>query len=214
MYVPSNSPKYTCQKCRTKIPMDDLEAVFHEQVKAVLTSDEEIAALLDDANKTVREKTELLAVLEKEFEKLTRESDKLYDLYQSGMIDKAGFGKKYKPLSERRDQLENQLAELQAEVDILKISRLSQAHALDGAKDLHARWPTLAKEDKRQIVEAMVEKITIGDGEVEIALYYTPPPAGGTGNSAPPKGSFPSETSFQNHGKKATNGQGLQAATS
>lgn len=176
MYVPSNNPKYTCAKCRNKIPLEDLEAVFHSEVKSVLTSDDEITMLLESASRTVTEKLELLGVLEKEVGKLAQEIDKLYDLYQSGMIDKVGFGAKYKPLSERRDQLDNQLPALQAEIDILKISHLSQEVAIEDARDVHTRWPSLPQEEKRRIVEAIVEKIIIGDGEVDIVLYYTPSP--------------------------------------
>lgn len=198
MYVPSNNPKYTCSKCRTKIPLEDLEAIFHAEVKNVLTSDDEISMLLESASKTVLEKVELLTVLEKEASKLAQEIDKLYDLYQSEMIDKVGFGAKYKPLSERRDQLDNQLPALQAEIDILKISHLSQEVAIEEARDLHSRWPSLPHEEKRHIIEAIVEKIIIGDGEVEIVLYYTPT----------------SHPSSKNREHLATHAQGFMAATS
>jgi site-specific DNA recombinase len=217
MYVPSNSPKYTCKKCRNKIPLDDLEAVFHHQIKDFLFSDQEIAAQLEQANEVLKEKVELLAVLEKNAHKLAAEIDKLYDLYQSGMIDKSGFGTKYKPLAERRDQLDNQIPELQAEIDILKISHLSQEVAIEEARDLHTKWPKLPKEEKRRIVEAIVERITVGDGEVSIALYYTPPPPSieGGGGSSPNQGEEnPPYTSTGNRGILATKPQGFMAATS
>ncbi|MGK2957398.1 MAG: recombinase family protein [Acidimicrobiales bacterium] len=177
MYVPSNSPKYVCQKCRNKIPLDDLEAVFHEQIKHFLFSDDEIAIQLEKADGTIKEKSELLSVLEANAVKNAAEIDKLYDLYQSGMIDKSGFGAKYKPLAERREQFENQIPETQAEIDVLKISHLSQETVIEEARDLHSRWPTMSHEEKRWIVEAITERITIGDGEVEINLYYAPPPS-------------------------------------
>ena len=175
MYVPSNSPKYTCKPCRNKIPVDDLEAVFQEQIKNFLVSEKEIVNHLEQANTTLKEKVELLGVLEKESNKLNQEVDKLYDLYQSSMIDKHGFGLKYKPLSERREQLDEQIPKLQAEIDIMKISQLSQETAIEEARDLYSRWPSLPFEEKRRIVEAIVEKITIGNGEIEINLFYTPP---------------------------------------
>lgn len=162
----------------------------------------------------VKEKAELLQVLERESKKLGDESDKLYDLYQSNMIDKQGFGLKYRPLTERRDQLDNQIPELQAQIDILKIAHLSEEVAIEEARDLHSKWPTLSSDEKRRIVEAIVEKITIGDGEVLITLYYTPPPpvtpssTGGKGGTSPPT------TSSPNRGISATHPQGLHAATS
>jgi len=217
MYVPSNSLKYTCQKCRNKMPVDDLEAIFHEQIKNFLISDQEINTHLEQANEVVKEKSELLSVLEKEIIKLAQEIDKLYDLYQSSMIDKSGFGTKYKPLAERRDQLEEQIPELQAQIDILKISQLSQETAIEEARDVHSRWPTLSSEEKRRIVEAIVERITIGDGEIDITLFYAPPsslPDSDGGSQSSQGGNNPPYTSFGNRDKKATLDQGFMAASS
>lgn len=205
MYVPSNTPKYVCYDCRNKIPVVDLEGVFHEQIKNFFFSRAEIAYHLSQANAVIHEKEELLLVLDKEQKKLTGEMDKLYELYQGGAIDKAGFGRKYHPLAERQQQLEDEIPKAQAELDVLKISHLSQEEIIAGARDLYSRWPELPHEEKRRIVEAITDRIVIRGDEVEINLFYAPP------TSTPPIGTPPNPDSSSsppttplNGGRKAT----------
>lgn len=66
IYVPSNSPKYVCQKCRNKIPIVDLEGIFREELKSYCLSDNEIGAQLDDGTDTLKEKEQLLETSRKE----------------------------------------------------------------------------------------------------------------------------------------------------
>ena len=215
MYVPSNTPKYVCYGCRNKIPVEDLEAIFHQELRSFFFSNDEIAAHLEEMNGTIRTKEELLETLERERKKLTAEVDKLYDLYQSSMIDKQGFGTKYHPLSERQKQLDDEIPVVQAELDVLKIGHLSQEEIVVEARDLYSRWPTIPFEERRRIVETITERIVIGNGEVEISLFYAPPasPRGGVGLQPGGNGGSSSPSIPQNHGNIATNAQGFIAAT-
>src|SRR5206468_8923072 len=119
-------------------------------------------------------------------------------LYQAGQIDKYGFGAKYHPWAERQRQLDDEIPKVQAELDVLKIAQLSQEEIISEARDLYTRWPTLPAEEKRQIVETITERIVIGDGDVEIHLYYAPTVAGpGSGHSG---GTPPPPTSLNGGG--------------
>lgn len=189
MKVPSNTPKYVCPACRNKIPIIDLEAVFQEQLKQFFFSTDELERHLALADAELVEKERLVGVLKREREKLSLEVDRLYDLYQSGEIDKAGFGGKYRPVAERLKQLDEEIPRAQAEADVLRIGQLSRAEVIEGARDLYSRWPSLDENDKRRIVEMITERIVVGKGEVEIDLSYAPPnatPGFGSGNGTPP----------------------------
>jgi site-specific DNA recombinase len=216
MYVYTSSPgKYLCEACRNKIPIDDLEAVFHEQLKNFFFSRDEIAAHLEEASAAIREKGELLAARKTERATLQAEIDKLYALYQSDAIDAPGFGAKYHPLAERQGQLDDEVPAIEAELDLLKISELSTKEVISAAQDLYTRWPTLPFEERRKVVETITERITISDSEVEISLLYMPPmpPRGAGGNNGTPEGSGggtpPSSLPPGNRGKRATQGFGF-----
>jgi site-specific DNA recombinase len=182
MYVPSNTPKYVCKNCRNKIPVVDLEGVFHEQLKCISLAPEEIAKYLNEADQSLSHKQEVLDVLIKEQQRLVESMDRTYELYLAEQITTDGFGGRYKPIEERLKQPSDEIPKLQAEVDFLKIRYLSKDQVLSNARDLYSRWPQLPYEDRRQITHALTQKIVVGKGEIDIDLCYLPP----SGDPFPP----------------------------
>lgn len=174
MYVPSNTPKYVCYRCRNKIGVGDLEAVFHEQLREFFLSPDDIAKALGQADEEIKTKEEQLHALEAEIAKVRAEMDKVYHLYVTDEITAAGFGRTYKPLEARHKDMEEELPKLQGSVDFLRVQFLSRDELLAGAKGLYERWPSLSSEEKRGIIEAVVEDIRVGKEEVAIDLAYFP----------------------------------------
>jgi site-specific DNA recombinase len=175
MYVPSNTPKYVCKECRNKIPVVDLEGIFHEQLKSISLAPNEVAKYLHQADKTLAQKQEMLDLLTEEHQKITQSMDRTYELFLGKHLTADSFGSRYRPLEERQKQIDHELPRLQAEVDFLKISYLSKDEVLTNARNLYARWPQLAHEERRQITEALAQKIVVGKGEIDIELCYLPP---------------------------------------
>jgi site-specific DNA recombinase len=174
MYVWKNSPKYVCTTCRNKIPVVDLEAVFRDQLRHFLLSPEELSAHREAADVEMAECERLVASTQSELKKLEGEAERLYQLYLADGLSKEDFGRRHKPLSERRTQLEDELPRVQARLDVLRISTLSQAETIEEARDLTSRWDDLPLEDKRQIVEAITDRIVVGRDDVEIRLLHIP----------------------------------------
>ena len=174
MYVPSNSPKYTCYKCRNKITIEDLEGVFQHQLKNFFLSPSEVNTYLNRADEAIGEKEDLLRSLTEEQRGVSQEMEKVYRLYLEDQITPQGFGTRYKPLEERAGQIEEQLPEPQAEIDFLRIQYLSSDQILTEAQDLYSRWEDLSQEEKRKIVESITERIIVGESEVTIHLAYLP----------------------------------------
>jgi site-specific DNA recombinase len=174
MAVPSNTPKWVCPKCRTKIPIVDLEKVFAAQLQEFVISPEAIGQHLMEADLALEERRELLATLTREKEKLGLEMDKVYHLYIDDRISAEGFGTLYRPLEDRAHQLDQEIPRLQGEVDFMAIQHLSRDTIFEEARNLYTRWGDLPGEDRRTIVETIVEKITVGKEDVLLDLAYLP----------------------------------------
>jgi site-specific DNA recombinase len=175
MYVLSNYPnKYVCRKCRNKIPIPDLEDIYLNELKGFFMSPQEIEKYLHGAEDGIKEKVELLQILERDYQKLKQEMDDIFNLYRAKQITPEGFGKRYLPLEEKEKQLEDEVPKVQAEIDFLKINFLSSDEILSEGKGLFESWGQLEYEEKRKIVESMTESIIVGKDEVEVNLSYLP----------------------------------------
>jgi len=174
MYVRSSYLKYVCEGCRNKIPVDDLEAVYREQLRHFFISPDEVAAHSRAAAEAMQDKERLIESAEAELKRIETEDETAFQLYVQKAITQEEFSRRHGPLSERRTQLEDELPRLQATLDVLRIGALSREDAIEEVKSLTDRWNDLPTEEKRLMIETITDRIIIGTDEVEIALLHLP----------------------------------------
>ena len=174
MYVAANNPKYFCRKCRNKIPIVDLENITRNELKGFFGQPTRIAGHLQEADRNLADKSALLGTHQREIQKVRESMHQTHQLYLNKQISGDGFRDLYTPAEERLKQLQANLPKLEAEVDLLKVNKLSADDVLHEANSLYERWPTLPSDDKRRVVEALIEKIVIGDGEIDITFSHLP----------------------------------------
>ncbi|HUI28845.1 MAG TPA: recombinase family protein [Candidatus Acidoferrales bacterium] len=174
MKVLSKCTSYTCTKCRNRININDLEEIFQTQLKSFVFSPEDMREYFEKTDGALRGKQELLDSIEGEAKRLREEMNQIIRLYLDRELPKDSVAVHYKPLEERLKQINDQIPELQAEIDFLKIQRLSQDEVVYQAQNLQEHWPNLTFEDKRKIVETITEKITVAGDEISIHLWMLP----------------------------------------
>ena len=151
-----------------------MENIVRQELKVFFGQPERIAGHLQEAGRNLAEKSGLLDTHKREIQKVREEMHQTHQLYLHKQISGDGFRDLYTPAEERLNQLLAELPKLEAEVDFLKVNKLSADDVLHEANSLHEQWPSLPVEDKRKIVEALIEKIVIGDGEIDITFSHLP----------------------------------------
>jgi site-specific DNA recombinase len=196
MYVfHENTKTYRCKGCNNKIVETDLDEIYHQQLQSFLLTDTDMDEYRLRSDDILKGKEELLKTNRSDYDRLGKRMSELVTLRLDGELSKELFPKEYKPLEERYLQIGQQIPELEAEIDFLRINYYSSETVLEEAKNLYERWPALPFEERRSIVEIITDKVTIGKTDIHIELSYNPTPL--------PHPSFPKRR------KKATQFQGF-----
>lgn len=179
MYVYHDNLVYSCKPCKNRIPVADLDDIYHSQIKTLWLDDMDVKSYIAKSEKAIYEKEKLLKTITKDAEKLSKKMTELVNMRIGGELTKEAFLKHHQPLEEQVEQLTQQIPKLQAEIDVLKVHSLSSDQIVEGAKDLYNRWPLLDYDQKRTVIEVITESITVGKEDIRIKLSYLP--------STPPK---------------------------
>lgn len=174
MYRQTGWNKYRCYKCTNKIAEDDLESIFLDQVAEFLVSDEKVEQMLDDSRKAIEDRQRLADGLVKDRKGLGARSDTLIDLYQKGGIDLDEFKRRNDPIKLRLSEIEIELAKIENESRSLVADTNAKRKALADGTRLREEWPRMNFDQKRRIVECMVDHIRIAGDEITLNLNYLP----------------------------------------
>ena len=197
MIVPSQMFKYVCRPCNIRIPMDILEECFVEELAGVSLSESTQEERTTDVASKVASIDELTRSHEGTIQSVERDIDVLIDLYGKGALDESGFRKRSERHQLRKVELLEELPRLVARREALLATLSQTEEAYKESRDILTRWPTLSRENKRLIIEAVLEQVIVNDDSVEFVFRFDPPPY---------------TPSSQTGDGKATQGQGFIAA--
>jgi site-specific DNA recombinase len=170
----SKSPKYVCRDCKNKISPEDLEEIYHSQLKSLLFSETELEKHLQTEQQQIGDKKKLIDVLITDIQKLHTKIKDTFELYHEGKIQKDAFESYHKPLYEELKQKEVTLNETQSYIDSINVQSLSNEQVLHDARDLYTHWSNFSNEEKKTIIEAITENIVISERDITINLSYIP----------------------------------------
>jgi site-specific DNA recombinase len=174
MYVFHSSRVFSCKACKNRIGADDLDEIYQTYLQDYLNGINP-ADYIEQTDRQLEEKKALLAATSKERNRLAKRMNELLNLRLDGELSKESFAVEYKPMEERVAQLDVQLPQLEAEIDVRTIQLMSTDKVLTEAKALYEQWGDMSFEQKRGIVETITTGIEIGKEDITINLAYAPP---------------------------------------
>ena len=174
MYYPHNTPKWVCRPCKNKIPVADLEAAFLDEIKSFMVSAEKVTGYLASAQSGLAERKAALETLRSERDRVKREADRSFELYEAGALTIPQFKERFQPLDGRRQQIDREIPRLEGEITAQTSGGASLDYVAAEARNFCANWPRLDEARKREIVDVFLKQIVVSPDEVKIEVYNLP----------------------------------------
>ena len=174
--------------CNRPVRADHLEEIVWDRVQALLQEPERLA---DEYRRRIAEAADAAAPTD-EIERLGRQIGalrrgvgRLIDSYAEGFIDKSEFEPRIAGMKQRLSQFQERHAVAVRTADSIRDIRLVVSRLEDFAARVADGLNELDRAEQRNIIRALVRRVEIDQGEIEI-IFRVPPPRGPS--TSPPEG--------------------------
>jgi site-specific DNA recombinase len=167
-------PRYMCRGCKRKINEDVLMEHFRDGLKCMMVTPEQLQNAEQNDGSPIADKQAVLASVKSEIKGVSRKIDNLLDLLNDKGITRATFNERIKGLQERKDQLENEMASLEAEIAHLSVTEIGRDYLLTEARSLYCTWALLDYKAQCNIIRELVSNVIVKDDELIFELFYLP----------------------------------------
>lgn len=177
MNVRSRLTHYKCvsKECNNKIRREDLEEAFKSRLLEFLDNEKELKTYFKQSFKNIEKYKTQVEVLKKKLEEVKVELKSIIKLHSLNKITTEAFDEYHKEPYEQSKQLENEIIKL--EVIILSNTAMnnSTSYMIKESKGIYTKWDKYEREKKREIIETILEKIVIGEEEIDFKLKRLSP---------------------------------------
>ncbi len=173
MYVYHKNKIYRCTTCNNRIALADIDEIYEAHLKEYLQGIN-LNDYLKQHDEQIQEKKALLETTQRECAKLSRQINEWALMRADGELSKETFASLYQPAENQLRQLEKNVPELEAEIDVRTIQMINSDKILTDAKAIYDRWKEVPFEEQRAIVEIVTNQIEIAKDEITINLAHTP----------------------------------------
>lgn len=175
MSVQSKTNKYSCPKCKVRIDKDDLEDIFKTRLEQFTISEEELNEYSKSSEQEILLKKDEIEYAKKQIAELQQKMDRLITLNIEGQIPSNGFKQHYKPLFERKEQLNQNLTILNNGLEQMIQAKGSFSMVIDKSKELYQNWNKLDRPEKRFIVQSVINRIDFDGKSINFNLKQIAP---------------------------------------
>ena len=172
-------PKYRCGKCYHKIRTEELDNIIIQELNDHLLKPDHIKQFMQKfptlTNEEIKETENLLRQAEQEFLSIDRKIDKLIEDWVDEKIkDEESVNRQIKKLRTKQKQLKEEIPRLEGKLTNLIIQKNSEEFILEQSKKFTEMFPILNENEKKTIIERLIDKITVEEDTIDYNMYFLP----------------------------------------
>ena len=153
MEIVYKSQHYSCHRCKTQVPIDDVHAIFEKAMEDIPFPDQESLDAVADTNDLSTDQS-----LRSQINKLETENEKLFELYTSDAITIDIFKARHEKISSQIEQLQNTLTS-------------QEEKPRPTYNFLYDFWSSTNSKTRQLLLDIVVDKITFSSNVAVLYLY-------------------------------------------